>query len=78
MGCRVTVGRRMVAQPVALDVDEIEDVDRGGLDGIGVLRLGGRRERRIEAVDGRSVLVEVRQELGPGKTRWSARARGRF
>ena len=71
----VAVGRWVVAQPVALDIDEIEDVDRGGLDGVGVLRLGGRRERGVQALDRRSVLVEAGEEFGPGEERRPARAR---
>ena len=78
VGCRVAVGRRVVAQPVALDVDEIEDVDRGGLDGVGILVLGRRRERGIQAFNGRSILVEASEERGPGETRRAARARRRL
>ena len=75
MSVGVAVGRWVVAQPVALDIDEVEDVHRGGPDGVGVLRLGGRRERGVQALDRRSVLVEAGKELGPGEERRPARAR---
>ena len=45
------------------------------VDGVGVLRLGGRRERGVQAFDRRSVVVEAGEELGPGEERRPARAR---
>jgi hypothetical protein len=42
----------VVTKPVALDVDEIEDVDGGGLDGGGILGLGRSRQGGIQAFNG--------------------------
>ena len=59
VGRRVAVGRRVLAQPVALAVDEVEDRDGGRPDGRRILRLGRGRQRRVEALDRRPVVVDA-------------------
>ena len=70
----VAVGRWVVPQPVALCIDEIEDIDRRRPDCVGVLRLSGSREGAVQTFDRGSGLVEVGEEFGPGEERRAAGA----
>jgi hypothetical protein len=54
----------MAEEPVALDVDEIEDRDGGFPDGVQVGGVRGVGQVAIKPVDRRPVVAEARQECG--------------
>ena len=67
MGGRVAVGRRVLAQPGPLGVDEIEDCDRGRSNGDRVLGVRGCRKGSLQALGfaGANVTIPHKQAVIP-------------
>ena len=59
----------MLAEPVALRIDEVEDVHRRLPHGVAVLVLEARRQRPVEGLDPGAVIVRPQQERGIGGAR---------